>query len=150
MKAIEIDLPVSDDYLPGDTATVTLDGTVIARRIDLLPGVDPHPGHLQGPHLQTPHLSSRAPVGHLQGRHLRDPHLRAQRHHQITTEELYHGLYAITVRVFDEIGNEAAGDPPEVEVFLNTGPTPPADLRFDSQDGGGALTFAFTPSTELQ
>ena len=67
----------------------------------------------------------------------------------LDTDPLYFGSHTITAWTFDAIGNSQSGDPSQEVIFLNTGPRPPENPRFYSQDGDGPVSIAFEPSPEL-
>ena len=150
MQELAITIPVGDEYTVGDRADVYLDDVKINKSpIAFFPGVAAHPGHLVGGHLNTPHLDTTPRVGHLEGAHLVDRHLGGAKLITVTTAPLYYGEHTVRVEVFDYLGNPSPGDPIERAIFVDTGPTPPKNLRFQSQDGTGPVTFSFTPSVEL-
>ena len=150
MQKLIISIPVSDEYTVGDYADVYLDGEKVNRSpIAFFPGVPPHPGHLAGSHLTTPHLDTAPRVGHLGGAHLAGRHLGGTKVLTVITAPLYYGEHTVRVETFDYLGNPAPGDPLERMIVVDTGPTPPKNLRFQSQEGTGPVTFTFDPSVEL-
>lgn len=66
----------------------------------------------------------------------------------LTTAPLWHGMHHVRVAVADSLGNASNADA-DADVFVNTGPRPPAKLAFSSQVGSGPIVFGFTPSPEL-
>jgi hypothetical protein len=89
-------------------------------------------------------------VGHYESPHYEHGHYEPQRVLTLMTDPLYFGLHTIGVDVFDPIGNQQSEATPEVNVFLNTRPTPPRTPAFVSQEeGGGPIRFSFTQSREL-
>jgi hypothetical protein len=65
----------------------------------------------------------------------------------LTTDPVGYGLHTVDLVALDALGNRSAAA--SIDVFVNTGPRPPANLRFEAQTGDGPLTFGFTPSKDV-